>query len=162
MSGRATLNLGILQADALFFHSGAGGRLGRKLENSPEAIPRQVYFATSALHFRGAAPSQKKYSLSVAVTDSLGGLTGAPLMLHFAGASLLPIADRHVTFAGLDNCIWIGCILPSLSVVEVIVCDDEACLLHPKNMIREIVSRHKEKSHGFLVSNFLLWRLRTP
>lgn len=49
-------------------------------------------------------------------------------MLHFAGIPLLPAADRHVTLAGLDNCIWTGCILPSLSVVEVIVCDEEACL----------------------------------
>jgi hypothetical protein len=97
------------------------------------------------VHSDGAAPSQKKYSLSVAVTDSLGGLTAAPLMLQFAGRPLLPVADRHVTIAGLDNCIWTGCILPSLSVVEVIVCDDEACLLHPKNMSREIMSRNKRR-----------------
>jgi hypothetical protein len=62
------------------------------------------------------------------------------------------MADKQVTVALRDSCTCAECILPSESVVEVIVCEDGACLLHPENINAGIASRNKGRMRVYLRS----------
>jgi hypothetical protein len=103
-----------------------------------------------ALHFTGGLlPSQNKYTLPFAVTDSDGGLTLAPLMLHLPGVPLSFAAEIHVTCAPADNLTSAGCIRPSASVVAVIVWEEEEDLQPASTMARNIIVIENRTSFPF-------------